>query len=696
MRKSLLFGFMLATATASAQHITEPCGTSAAEMQKTYQNPALLVRKQEWLQKVNELQQLQQQPKAVYKVPVVFHIMHQYGSENISRTQIDDCLRVLNEDFNRTNADTGETRAMFKPLAASFDIEFIRASIDPDGNCTDGITRQYSPVAFGANDDVKYASSGGKNAWPTDRYMNIWVVGNIKLDNTPPGGIILGYAYYPYAVGDSYYGIVMHNRYTGTTGTSSDDGRTISHEAGHYFGLAHTFDDGCGNNCNNSGDYVCDTPPSANATYGCNTLQNTCSNDMVGAGSAFSSDAQDMVENYMSYDNCQNMFTQGQKNRVNASLGNELALLVSPANASASGIDQVPQAVCAPQCDFYALERAICAGDSIQFIDYSTLGEVQSQSWLVQSNDTSFTLNSADPYITFPLPGIYSVTHTAANSAGSSQKQRNAYITVFAASALQSAYYVDDMDQQPITGGRWGIYTKGPDDFRGWEETTAAGVSNNSCVYINNNNAAFEGYRSDLISGGYYVQGMSQPVIRFKTAYARRNAESKDLLRVYASNSCGNSWTLLSVKPAAELSSAPDRTASFVPAAGEWKEHEVQLSGTLANTQNLRIKFEFQGRGGNNIYLDDVNVLARFSNEENEAGILLNVYPNPVSANLNIQCGQLIEKAELLSAEGKLILQQEVHAADFSWNISNACKPGIYYLRIHSGGQTLIRKIVKL
>lgn len=694
MKKALLFGLMLSGLSSWAQQTAEPCGTSAAEKQRTDANPALLIRKEEWLQKINTLQLNNGTPKAVYRVPVVFHIMHQYGSENISRAQIDDCLRVLNEDFNRQNADTNDTRAMFKPLAAAFNIEFIRASIDPEGNCTDGITRTYSPVTFGANDMVKYDAAGGKNAWPTDRYMNIWVVGSIKLDGTPQGGIILGYAYYPYAAGEDYYGIVMHNQYTGTIGTSSDDGRTISHEAGHYFGLAHTFDDGCGNNCNNSGDNVCDTPPSVNATYGCSSTQNTCTNDNVGAG-AFPSDTQDMVENFMSYDNCQNLFTQGQKSRVNASLGSDLALMVSVANAAASGIDQSPQVLCTPLADFYALERAVCAGDSIRFLDNSTQAVPGSQSWLVQSADTSFTVNASDPWITFPLPGVYSVTYTASNVQGSAQRSRNSYITVFEPTAAGAAYYVDDMDQQPITTGRWGVFTKGPDTFNGWEETTAAGVSNGSCVYVSNNEAQFPGYRCEIISGAYYVQGMDQPVVRFKTAFARRDADSKDLLRLYGSNNCGNTWTLLSVKPAAELTSAPDQTTNFVPTAAQWVEHEVQLTGTLANTQNLRLKFEFQGKGGNNIYLDDINVLARFSNEESAAGTL-NIFPNPAADNVRIESTQVLQEVELLSAEGKLISVYETNSSQLNLNISDVCKPGIYYLRIHSGTQTLVRKIVKM
>jgi hypothetical protein len=89
------------------------------------------------------------------------------------QSQID----VLNEDFRRLNADAVNTPSLFQSVAADAEIQFCLATRDPLGNPTNGITRtQTTKTSFSVyTDDVKYSSQGGKDAWPTDQYLNIWV-----------------------------------------------------------------------------------------------------------------------------------------------------------------------------------------------------------------------------------------------------------------------------------------------------------------------------------------------------------------------------------------------------------------------------------------------------------------------------------------------------------------------------------------
>ncbi|HRP60405.1 MAG TPA: M43 family zinc metalloprotease [Vicingus sp.] len=96
-------------------------------------------------------------------------------------------------------------------------------------------------------------------------------------------------------------------------------GRTLTHEIGHCFNLYHTFQSGCGSNCGSSGDLCCDTPPVSTSSGSCNTSENTCSNDANGAD-PYGTDVLDQIENYMSYNSCQNMFSLDQKTRMMAVL----------------------------------------------------------------------------------------------------------------------------------------------------------------------------------------------------------------------------------------------------------------------------------------------------------------------------------------------------------------------------------------
>ena len=216
-------------------------------------------------------------------------------SQNISDAQIQSQITVLNQDFRRTNAD----KTTLWPQAADSEIQFCLANVDPNGLSTTGITRtQTSVTSFSTNDAMKFSAQGGKDAWNTSKYLNIWVC-NI-------GGGILGYAQFPGGGSASTDGVVIGFNYFGTTGTATapfNKGRTATHEVGHWLNLRHIWGDGpCGTD-----DFVTDTPESDAANYGCATGHVSCG-------------TVDMVQNYMDYsdDACMNLFTAGQKARMQA------------------------------------------------------------------------------------------------------------------------------------------------------------------------------------------------------------------------------------------------------------------------------------------------------------------------------------------------------------------------------------------
>ena len=111
----------------------------------------------------------------VTSIPVVVHVVHNTAAQNLSDAQIQSQIDVLNRDFRMKNADISSVPAPFKPLAADGRIEFKLATTDPAGNPTSGITRtQTSKTSFTDDDGIKSAASGGADAWPADRYLNVW------------------------------------------------------------------------------------------------------------------------------------------------------------------------------------------------------------------------------------------------------------------------------------------------------------------------------------------------------------------------------------------------------------------------------------------------------------------------------------------------------------------------------------------
>jgi hypothetical protein len=264
-------------------------------------------------------------------IPVVIHVVHRNQhnintNTNISVAQIEDQLRILNEDFSKTNPEfPNPPRSTFLNYAGNPELKFCLATTDPNGNSTTGITRTSTSKSGWDVDTetnhMKQDTSFGINNWDPLRYLNIWVC---NLTNSSGGGQTLGYAYLPglQVISSQSWkdGLVVDYKFFGTIGSasSSSDGRTVTHEVGHYFGLSHTFCEsgGCCDNDLTSqyawGD-VDDTPATEDIYFGSvnlTTNNNTC-NDLSYSNS-FTTDVLDMDENYMSYSSNSWMFSKGQ------------------------------------------------------------------------------------------------------------------------------------------------------------------------------------------------------------------------------------------------------------------------------------------------------------------------------------------------------------------------------------------------
>ena len=257
-------------------------------------------------------------------IPVVVHIIHQGGVENISDNQVFSQIDVLNKDFRRLNSDTINTNPIFNNVAADLEIQFCLASQDPSGNTTTGIDR-----VFTMDTTLIYTEFIQMYGWDNNKYMNIYISKNIGSFSSFP------------SEPDSTDGIFVRHGVFGTTGTAGTElyvefakfGRTATHEAGHYLGLYHTFFLGCDTNCTSMGDYVCDTPPADMRwwVFGClDQSLNSCIE---------SPDLPDQVDNFMDYniDSCTNMFTNGQKSRIEVTLNQYRSILWSDSNLIETG-----------------------------------------------------------------------------------------------------------------------------------------------------------------------------------------------------------------------------------------------------------------------------------------------------------------------------------------------------------------------
>ncbi|MEO1262887.1 MAG: M43 family zinc metalloprotease [Bacteroidota bacterium] len=245
------------------------------------------------------------QYRTVLKIPVVVHIIYNSPAENISDEQIISQIEVLNRDFRAMNDDLGNVPAFFQPLIADVEMEFYLAPEDPDGNATTGVTRTFTNnfVGIGGTSSIHYTAQGGQDAWNPERYLNIWVA---KF-----AGGIGGISSFPGIGPAAEDGIEINYEQFGTINVEPPFhlGRTLTHEIGHYFNLEHPWGPELNDCC--ADDFVDDTPET------CETYIGECPTHPV-----VSCSMPDMFMNFMFYSNdaCLNMFTQGQKTRMLATL----------------------------------------------------------------------------------------------------------------------------------------------------------------------------------------------------------------------------------------------------------------------------------------------------------------------------------------------------------------------------------------
>jgi hypothetical protein len=214
-------------------------------------------------------------------------------------------IAVLNKDFRATNADKSKVPGVWKGFVADAKLKFALAKKDPDGTATTGITRtKTTRDSFGTSNAVKKTSQGGADAWPSDRYLNIWIC-NL-------GDGLLGYAQFPGGPAATDGVVILYSAFgtSGAVGPPFNLGRTATHEVGHWLNLRHIWGDR--NDCGGT-DFVPDTPNQQLPNTGKPTFPHvTCNNGPNG----------DMFMNYMDYvdDDTMFMFTPAQVVRMNATL----------------------------------------------------------------------------------------------------------------------------------------------------------------------------------------------------------------------------------------------------------------------------------------------------------------------------------------------------------------------------------------
>jgi hypothetical protein len=632
-----------------------------------------------------------------YTIPLVFHILHLGGAENVSVATLTNLVQWINDDFARAHNDASTTVAPYNALYINSDIKVMLAHKDPNGNCTDGIVRHVDPKTQW-NQAAAQSSTYHTYTWDPTKYLNIYVVANIIPSGTITGGGIAGYALFPGTVptGDPKDHIVFN----GTLFNSQP--RSVTHEIGHWLSLMHTWGPNNSPGVACGDDLINDTPPTKGnyATCPSSTVGNTC------AGSG----GYDNIQNIMNYSSCDRNFTTDQTNAMRSCASGTLSgrnSVISATNLIAADVNGTTP--CAPICDWMSVLNTytVCSGASLTMKDCSYNGTLASYAWSATGANVA-SPTASQTSINFTVVGTSVVTETVTNGQGSSVKSRT--VTVLnGASPLSPTY--NESFESPGLPANWTIVNPNGGSVT-WDQTTLGAFDGSSSYYIDgpSNIANHVDY--------LYMPNINPMTMANSTlftidyAYARQDANNNDKFEIQTSTDCGGTWTNLLSLSAVTMQNGSGGTTTnpYLPQLGEWKSIDIGNNpnwGLLTISPSVKMRFVFTedvgGVGfGNRFFLDNLNFSTTVGSNELTVGIMFRMAPNPTTGEAKLYF--TLSDASTVRVEVQDVMGRNVLAPtnynlkpgdqSLSVNSANTLTKGLYFVNMELNGTKISRKLV--
>ena len=349
-------------------------------------------------------------------IPVVFHIFHTGETigtgSNVSQQLIEESMTLLNDAFR--------ARDQYSSTTNDTEIQFALAIRDPNNQPTNGVNRLdasnvqgYTTQGYNSNIDGNEDIIKGMIEWDTKSYLNIWVVTNFYGRNIAGFATLPSFDFLPDNRTDD--GITIEYSYINTI--------ALTHEAGHYLGLYHTFDNSqttecpSNNDCSTDGDKVCDTEPHY-LLADCGDLSptdvNTCTGNPFG----------NVLNNFMAYGTygCKNVLTEGQATRMQSALEISYRKFL----LDSKGLI----APTSPTANFTTSSNALCSGN-VQFTD-KTLDGPLTWEWTFEGGSPAIS-SEQHPIINYTTAGTHTVTLRTTNTLGSDEIRKEDFITTYEA-----------------------------------------------------------------------------------------------------------------------------------------------------------------------------------------------------------------------------------------------------------------------
>lgn len=624
----------------------------------------------------------------IVTIPVVFHVVYNSESENVSKEDLLREIENLNIRFRKLNPDTTEIPNVWASTMADAEIEFCLATKDPKGLPHSGIERRKTwKRSFGFPDsDLKFWERGGLDSWPQNDYLNFWVC---NLNS------VGGYGTFPGLTQDQD-GIVC--RY----GTIGYDYSLSAHEVGHWLNLYHIWGD-CGIN-----DGVADTPPQGSPSLGCHTFPylESCSPNYPGC----------MYMNYMDYSSCRNTFTNGQVARMHAALaGPRSAILISnkctPNNlfqhdAAISGIrrkeSHICQGVLSQKVEIANLGTDFLRSVSVNYqLDNEPIESMQWDDILMRSLDR--IIFSLPDLPVAPGPHILKVWTSAPNGQADQQPSNDLDTLHFNAgmplSGLETPVF-ENFEHSHLFPPDWNMENQ--DGWIRWviqTDLSANGIGS-SCIGLNNFSSLDIGTVDYIQLPAFNLRTLPYAKISFDMAYQLRfPGDVPDTLKVQISTDCGLTWNNLYRNWCSSMTTTVPYGTSvpFIPSPSDWRTESFSFA-EYQDFDYVLLRIAHTYMGGNNLYIDNITV-GRDVVLKEEAQVI--IHPNPVKDRLRIWFPSPMsdwKEVRIYNSLGQLMISNTISPSCPQAqliDVSNL-KDGVYVMEALGKDRRISKKFIKL
>ena len=317
------------------------------------------------------------------------------------------------------------------------------------------------------------------------------------------------------------------------------------------------------------------------------------------------------------------------------------------------------------------------------------------------------TSTDISPQVCYNAPGFYDVVMVVDNGVGTDSVYVEDYIEVLPTS--QIPYFEGFEDYSTFSNNDYWTSESLAGGNAAFVVSSTSALSGSNSAFIQNFGQPDESL-DNLTSGPINLSVLQQSediTLSFRYAYRKRNTSNEEWLRVFITQSCLDPWIQRKTIKGDLLSELIETNYWTPDGPEDWTTvHMTNITNSYYQ-EDFRVRFQLEADGGNNFFLDDINL---YQGEPSDDIVLVgldeenmtefSLFPNPAEDVLNIRFDQKAGSPTTIvitDVSGKQVMEQNIISAKGDNLVildTESLSPGIYMVGLVQGSWVKTQKVV--